>query len=112
MDITALRGFVLDKSAAVYGAAAIITRPGEEAITATGLWLPPLAEDLPVGREFQRRDPRRILAFRVSEVAALPRGTLIDIAEYGGESRTWKVEGLAEHQSPEQIRVIIVPVPA
>ncbi len=109
MDIAALRALVLDVNAVVYGVAATVTPPGQAAVPARGIWLQPLSEEMPVGRDFQRREPRRVLGFRVSEIAAIPRGSVIAAAEHGGATRSWKVDGV-ELQTPEQIRVIVVPV--
>lgn len=109
MNIAALRALVLDVGTHTFGVAAIITPPGGEAITATGVWLPSLTEDPPVGRDFQRREPRRVLAFRLAEVVAVPRGSMIEAAEYGGAPRVWTVDGV-EQQTAEQIRVVVVPL--
>lgn len=108
MDIGALRSLVLDKAAGAFGVPAVVTPTGASPIAATGIWMPPISEDMPVGRDFQRREPRRVIQFRVAEAGALPRGTTIAAAEHGGVLRLWKVDGV-ELQTAEQIRVIVVP---
>ena len=113
MDMTALRALVLDVSAGVFGVAAVVTPPGEAAFETTAIgWLPSLTEDMPVGHDRQRKEPRRVLAFRLVDefgaIPAMPRGTLIEAAEHGGAVRTWKVDG-TDSQTAEQIRVIVVP---
>lgn len=110
MDITALRALTLDVAVGVFGVAATVTPPGADAIVTTGIWTQPITEELPVGRDFQRREPRRVLGFRVADVGTLPRGTSILAADYGGAVRTWRVDGI-ERQDAEQIRVIVVAVP-
>ncbi|OFW05652.1 MAG: hypothetical protein A3H96_11365 [Acidobacteria bacterium RIFCSPLOWO2_02_FULL_67_36] len=111
MDIAAIRGLALQVSRDLYGVAATITPPGDEAIAATGVWLPPLVDEMPVGRDFQRREPRRVMALFICQVGdSLPRGTTVVAAEYGASvARAWKVDRLAEPQNPEQIRVILIP---
>lgn len=112
MDITALRALALAVSASHFGVPVTLTPPGGVALTATGIWLPSLTEEMPVGRDFQRREPRRVLALRCIDeygaLPALPRGTVIVAAEHGGIARTWKVDGI-DLQTAEQIRVIVVP---
>ncbi len=110
MGIAALRALVRDINAAWYGVAVTVTPPGGPTVAAKGVWTMPVAEDMPIGRDFQRREPRRVLALRVSEVgSSVPRGTVIVGAEHGAASRDWKVDGL-ESQDAELIRVVLVPV--
>lgn len=111
MDITALRALSLDVSCNVYGVPATLYPAGDDTkVTATGIWLTPLLEEMPIGRDFQRREPRRVLAFRVAEVGDLPRGTVIQAAEHGGELRSWRVDTV-DKLDAEQIRVVVVPIP-
>lgn len=89
---------------AAFGVAATVTRPAPDTtpIATTGIWLDEaLEEERPYGTDFQRRDPRRLMAIPRADVSTLPRGTLIAAPELAGKViRTWRVDGLA-HVDPE-----------
>lgn len=92
-----------------FGVPATVTRPAPDAtpVVTTGIWLQPLTET-EVGRDFQRREPRRVLVLARSAVAPpLPIGTLIVAPEVlNGTRYTWRVEGFDEVESDDW-RVIV-----
>ncbi|HWK09900.1 MAG TPA: hypothetical protein VNR64_07610 [Vicinamibacterales bacterium] len=108
MDVGALRTLALSAAFNTFGVPALLTPPGGSTISAIGVWTTPLVEDLPAGHDFARREPRRVLAFRIAQTRSIPLGTTIVAAERGGASRTWKVDGI-ERQDGEQIRVLLRP---
>lgn len=96
-----------------FGLSATITRPTPDntPVVTTGFWLAELQEDQPVGREFKKRDPRRV--FVVPRNAALPTapsGSIVAAAEYeGGDVKSWKVDGFAQPVEVDTWRLILVP---
>lgn len=111
MDLGPLRALVRDVNFAVLGVDVTVTRPGVYLPVATrGIWLPPVVDEVPFGHELARREPRRILALPRSDVDSAPRGTVIAAPESPGSvTVTWVVDGLAEAQTPEHLRVIVRP---
>lgn len=111
MAIGAVRALALTAQFATFGVAATVTPPDGFLVSATGVWVSDVLEQMPVGHDFQRRDPRRVMAFLRTELADVPaRGTVVVAAEYGGgAARTWKVDGL-DKVDAEQVRVVLVPV--
>ena len=109
MAIGDVRALAFAAQFALYGVTATLTPPSGVPLTATGIWLPDLVDQLPVGHDLQRRESRRVMAFRRSEVADVPpRGSVVEAAEYGASAaRTWKVDGL-ELVTAEQVRVLLV----
>lgn len=111
MGFGALRALVTSVNFSTFGVAVTIERPtlDAEPIEATGIWLTPRTEDVPVGTEFQRRERRRVMALRATAVSSVPRGTVINAPETeGGTIRRWRVDGI-DSQEPEQVRVVLVP---
>jgi hypothetical protein len=106
MDLSALRVLALDASFNTFGVPALVTPPNGSTIEAIGIWTAALVDELPTGHDLQRRAPREVLAFRIAQTGAIPRGTSIIAARRGEASRTWKVDGV-ERQDGEQIRVIV-----
>lgn len=112
MDLAALRGRVLTANLAAHGVAATVTRPAPDNTPAlvTGIWLEPLTqEEVPHGREFPRREPRRIFAIPKSALAAVPRNTLIVATEprSGAVAQTWRVDGV-ERADTDHWRLVVV----
>jgi hypothetical protein len=107
MDVGALRLLALDASFNTFGVPALVTPPGGSTIEAIGIWMSPVVDELPTGHDFQRRQPREVLAFRMAQTGSIPRGTSIIAARRGEASaRTWKVESV-ERMDGEQIRVTV-----
>lgn len=101
----------LDPVFSAFGVPVTITRPAPDQtpITTTGVWLRPLAPDLPVGREYQRQEPLRVLSLQRSAVTSLPVGTLIQAPEVrGGPTRLWRHEGLAEQAEADEWRALVI----
>lgn len=112
MDLDGWRALVRDVTFGAFSVPATVTPPGEAAITTTAVWLPELVEDLPVGRDLNRREPRRVMALRRDEVPDVPRGTVIVAVEaIGGDARNWQIDGI-QATEPGHFRVIVVPEPA
>ncbi len=109
MDLQPLRALVRDLNFDAHGIAVTVTPPGETAIATSAIWLGPLVEDLPTGRDINRREPRRILALRLDEVTDVPRKTIIVPSEtIGGVSGNWQIDGI-ESTERDHIRVIVTP---
>lgn len=110
--MTALRALAFGISASVQGVAATVTRPSPDdtPVITQGVWLKELVEERPVGRDFQRREPRRLMVLPRNVLATLPRGTVIEAAEQAGvvEVKTWTVDGFAEPVEVDRWRAILV----
>jgi hypothetical protein len=101
----------LEPLLSAFGVPATVTRPvpDDAPITTTGIWLQPLEETRPVGADFQRRDPRKVLALPRSAVPTLPRATLIDAPEeLGGAVKTWRVDGFERATESDLWRATVV----
>ena len=89
---------------------ATVTVPGGGSVVTSGIWVTPLSEEMPVGQDFSRREPRRVLALPRSDVPQLPRGSTIVAVEDGGAVlRTWQVDGI-DRMEGDCVRAIVVPV--
>jgi hypothetical protein len=100
----------MDPLFAAFGVPATVIRPApdDEPIAATGIWDPAPAVDAPAGMEFQRRDPRHVMAFDRLEVPTLPLKSVVVAPEkFGGLDRTWVVDGLVDADD-ELVRVLLV----
>jgi len=114
MDLGSLRALALDLTSAAHGVAATVTRPAPDnaPIVTRGVWITiPLEEPRPYGSDFQRREPRRVLALPKADVATLPRGSIIvALDRVGGTIKVWRVDGLDPQIVPEQWRAIVTEV--
>lgn len=112
MDLGPLRTLASSLTQSVLGVAATVTRPAPDdtPVVTTGIWTTaPLDEARPFGVDFQRRDPRRVLALPRRTLATVPRGTTISAPEMpGGTAQTWVVDGL-DTIDADTIRVVVVP---
>lgn len=78
-------------------------------VTTRGIWDRSIEEDTPVGRDFNRREPRRVMAIRRTDCPEVPRGTVITAPERdGSELRNWQIDGV-ESTEPDHIRYLLVP---
>jgi hypothetical protein len=80
-------------------------------VVVTGIWLQPLAEEqTPMGRDFVRREPRRIFAIPKSALSSCPRHTFIDAAEprLGALTQRWRVDGY-EQAAADHWQLVLVP---
>lgn len=112
MDLAPLRELVPDITFGAHGIPATVTPPGETAIATRVVYIEPLVEDQPAGRDINRREPRRIFALRIDEVPDVPRGTIIVPSEtIGGVSGNWQIDGI-ESTERYHHRVIVVPEPS
>jgi hypothetical protein len=98
---------------AVFGLPATVTRPAPDdtPIATTAIWVTEaMEESRPFGTDFQRREPRRLLALPRADLATLPRGTVIAVPEMSGAaSKAWRVDGL-DQVDPQFWRVIVTVV--
>lgn len=109
MDLASLRSLALDVLQSVFGVEAIVTPVDGEAVTVTGVWLTPAQTDVPMP-ELKRRDRRRVMAFRRSDVPTLPKGSTVQATELGAAAAAdWRVDGF-ELIDTEQVRAVLVPV--
>lgn len=107
MNPATLRALTLETQFSAFGVAATVTVPGGPPVATTVVWMAPVQEDLPVGHDLQRREPRRVLVVRRVDVPALPRGSVIVAAERGATvARPWKVDGI-DAADGDQFRAIV-----
>ena len=93
-----------------FGVDAVVTVPDEIPVSTTALWLAPDTVEVPVGADQVRREQRRIVALRLSDIPQVPRETIISAPEFaGGVVRDWKVDS-TERLDYDHVRVIVVPV--
>lgn len=113
MNQQALRRLALDASMFAHGVDATVTVPSGAPIVTRCTWLLSLEESQPVGRDFNRSDPRRLMALPLSlALPTVPRGSVVVAALPGTTTaRTWRVENI-DRVEAEQVRVIVAPVGA
>lgn len=97
----------------VLGVDATVTRPwpDDTAIETKIVWVTPgpFLQSMPSEFDLQRKDRRRILALRVSDVPTVPRGTRIEVAErHGDDALVWRADGI-EYADADHRRVVVVP---
>lgn len=112
MDIWALRALSLTVNLRAHGVPVTVTRPAPDntPVETTGIWLAPLNDDRPVGGDFSRRDPRRLMALPItSALPSAPRGTVIAAREIGATvTANWRVDGYDDRIDPDVMRVILL----
>jgi len=109
MDLGSLRALALDLNFSAHGFDVTVTRPApdDDPIEARGIWLVPVNDAVPIGSDFTRREPIRVLALKRSEVPTVPKGTGIVAPEKAGDDPVgWRVDGL-ERQEADHNRVIV-----
>jgi len=112
MDFGPLRALVLELNLDAHGVDVTVTRPApdDDPIETSGIWMTTVTEDVPAVMDFQRRDPRRVMALSRADVPTVPRGTLIVAPEKAGDAlQTWRVDGLDSLQA-DHTRVVVLPV--
>jgi hypothetical protein len=93
-----------------FAVVATVTPPGGSAIVTRGFWVSPLVENMPVGQDLNRRDPRRVFVLPRADVGALPKGSVVVAVEYGGTvARTWTVDGI-DSMEADHVRAVLKPV--
>lgn len=121
MDVDALRAQAQTVMFATIGVPITVTPPQQDApaVVTTGIWISEAGQTLrgpsqieeprQIGSEFQRREPRKVLAIpRDAVLSTLPRGSFIQAAEaLGGPVRTWRTDGF-DRVEPDVWRVIVV----
>lgn len=102
-----------------FGVDATVTIPGGDPIATAGVWILPSTPEFPSNEElgggyggnFQRREPKRVLALSRDAVPTVPRGTDVIAPERAGDApRAWMVDAL-EHVDADHTRVLVVPGP-
>ncbi len=108
MDLSSMEALVRDIDFDTLGIPVTVTPLGGSSITTQGIWSPSIFDEPPVGKDYNRREPRRVMALRIDEVPDIPRGSLIVASEFDGEdAKNWKVDGV-EKTDRDHIRVILV----
>ena len=96
---------------ALYGALGIpmtVTPVNGSPANVTGIWMTPTPTDLPT-TDLRRRDRKRAIAFRRSEVPTLPLNSIVNAQEVGADAATnWRVDGF-DRESAEQWFAVVVP---
>jgi hypothetical protein len=109
VDFGPLRELVLEVNFAIHGAAATVTPPGGPAVAGSTILLESIEEEAPTGREYMRREPRRVMALQRDEFAEIPRGTVIVAPEtIGGTPRSWQVDS-TDATLAYYFRLIVIP---
>ena len=110
-DLRALaRGLIFGTfaSPAPLAVAATVTPPSESPIETSVIWPTPITEGVPLGGDFQRAEPRRVVAVRTDDVPALPRGTVIvSTIPPATAPSTWKVDAI-ESVFSDHVRAVVV----
>jgi hypothetical protein len=111
VDINAIRSLALSAAVASMGVTATVTPVGEVAVETRGIWVEYPNETMPVGHDFQRREPRRIFALPLAGLPGVPaRGSRIVTVPFGGTApRTFQVDGV-DRTEADHVRVILSPV--
>lgn len=110
MDLGALRALVRDLNFEAHGIDITVSRTGidETPLATRGIWVTPITDDVPVGNEFQRREPIKVLAIS-STIGGVPRGSIVMAPELsGGTIRRWRVDGV-ERQEVDHGRFVVLP---
>src|SRR6185369_6164730 len=113
MDVDALRAQAQTVMFDTIGVDITITRPvpDDTPIAAIGIWMDqPPDESRPIGTDFQRREPRRLMAIiRTASLTSLPRGTVISAPELqGGTPNDWRMDGFSRPAEVDEFRVHLV----
>lgn len=115
MNLGPLRALATSLAFGTHGVPATAIPLGGGPIATRVMWLPQVGTeaatftDRPYGSDFQRREPRRVMAVeRVAGLAALPRGSTIVAPERGDlTATTWTVDG-HDMTDVAQFRVMVV----
>ena len=92
-----------------FGLPATVTVPDGAPVTTTAFWLPSVTVSVPVGAEYQREEQKRRIALPLAGLDAMPRGTVVVVAEYLGATPTsWRVDE-AERIDFDHYRATVVP---
>lgn len=109
MELGALHELALELNLDMHGVPATVTAPGESAISTRVIWLTPVIDDLPAGRDFDRRYPRRMMVISRADVEDVPRGTIVAAPEtHGGESVNWQLDAV-ESTRDDHFKIIVIP---
>ncbi len=111
MDFGPLRALALDLNVTAHGVPATVTRPAPDdaPITTRVIWL--TATTAETGFELKRREQRRVLALKRSDVATLPQKTRIAAPLTAtGTVQTWRIE-VVDTIEADQWRAIVVAEP-
>lgn len=92
-----------------FGVDATVTRPGQDAIDTSVVWVNQTTDGVPLGAALQMADPKRLLVVRRDHVPTLPLGTVIQAPEIDGDDiKVWKVDTIV-HYEPDLIRALVIP---
>jgi hypothetical protein len=110
MDLSSARALAFALNLSAHGVPATITRPApnDTPIVTTGIWVPQLIDQQPVGTDFLRREPRRVFAIPRTAVVDVPRYSIVVAPEQqGAVARTWRADG-TDGLAVDHLRVILV----
>jgi hypothetical protein len=94
---------------AAFSLPATLTPPAGQAVSVRAVWITPQTVEVPIGLEARVAEAKRTLALLREEVASVPRGTRIVVAEISGASpREWTVDGFGRIET-EIVEVLVVP---
>lgn len=109
MDLESTRKLVYDRAFDILGLTATITAPYASPVASRAIWMRNLFEDQPVGRDYARLGPRRLMAIRRNGFSEIPRGTIVAVVEKLGAAATnWQVDGIEEVTRGHFV-VVVVP---
>lgn len=92
-----------------FGLDATVTVPSGSPVETVVFWLPPVTEDYPADATQRRAEPRRRLVVSAEDVPQVPRGTVILVPEFEGESAaTWTVDA-SDRLDFDHHRVVVLP---
>ena len=105
MDLRPLLESALD----AFSVPAVVLLPDGVQVETRAFWLPPTTEEVPMGNDLRRAEPRRMLVIPSDEVPQVPRGAIVTMPEIdGGDELEWRVDS-ADRVDPDHIRVFVVP---
>jgi hypothetical protein len=114
MSLDAAWALAQNAAFSTMGVPAVVTRPSpsDAPIETSLIWVNVETQSEPGAAEFVRRERVRIAVLDRDDVPTVPKNTRIVAAEReGGPERTWRVDGI-DRSEPDQMRVIVVEVPA
>lgn len=100
----------MDALLSAFGVPATLTPVGGSPVSVTAIWAgSPSFDENPVGHEFNRRQPRKVISIaKSSTVLSIPRGSVIVTSEKeGGEPVTWQVDN-TELEDADHFRLLVI----
>lgn len=110
MPTLAQRALMSRHNQAAHGVNITVTPPGLDAVTTTGIWHEPNDEGQPVGADYRRSEPRRLMEIpRSTDLADVPKASVIAAVDVeDGDEKTWRVEGYYRPSDPLRVFVTLI----